>query len=93
MKRIVILGAGKAEQDQQYLHERRDLMYSCPISGQVKPEYREILEKNKIRWEEGKHSEDLIFTAEEIIKSPGIHDDAPTDYKAQGERHTGIIGN
>ncbi len=36
-----------------------------------------MLDGNKIRWEEGKHSEEKILTADEVIKSPGVREDAP----------------
>jgi UDP-N-acetylmuramoylalanine--D-glutamate ligase len=45
--------------------------------GQIKENYKEILEKNSIRWEEGNHNESIILSADEIIKSPGIPEGAP----------------
>ncbi|MFR9262288.1 MAG: hypothetical protein ACLVL2_17375 [Bacteroides cellulosilyticus] len=30
-----------------------------------------------ISWEEGQHTEELILNAEEVVKSPGIPNDAP----------------
>src|SRR5690606_10228047 len=38
--------------------------------------YKEILNINEVRFEEGKHSEDLILNAELVVKSPGIPDKA-----------------
>ena len=45
--------------------------------GQIKDNYKEILEKYNIRWEEGNHNESIILSADEIIKSPGIPENAP----------------
>jgi len=45
--------------------------------GEIKEKYRDILNSHNIRWEEGKHSEELILAADEIIKSPGIPENAP----------------
>jgi UDP-N-acetylmuramoylalanine--D-glutamate ligase len=77
MTRIVILGAGESGTGSAVLAQKKGFDVFVSDSGQVKAEYREILEKNKIMWEEGKHTEDKILTADEVIKSPGIHEDAP----------------
>ena len=44
--------------------------------GNIKPAYKETLEKHGIAFEEGSHSFDRILSADEIIKSPGIPDKA-----------------
>ena len=43
------------------------------------------MDKHDIAWEEGKHSEDLILDADEVIKSPGIPNDAPLVLKLQAQ--------
>ncbi len=45
--------------------------------GKIKPEYKEMLEKYHIAWEEGAHTESIVLAADEIIKSPGIPEKAP----------------
>lgn len=45
--------------------------------GSIKPEYKELMDQYGISWEEGKHTEELVLTADEVIKSPGIPDHAP----------------
>ena len=35
------------------------------------------MNNHKIRWEEGTHTEDIILSADEVIKSPGIPENAP----------------
>ena len=49
-----------------------------------------MLDDRNIAWEEGKHTQELILDADEIIKSPGIPDDAPMIVKAM-ERNIPII--
>lgn len=77
MKKIVILGAGESGTGSAVLAQKKGFDVFVSDFGQIKPEYRETLDKNQIKWEEGKHTEDLILTADEVIKSPGIHEDAP----------------
>ena len=45
--------------------------------SEIKPRYKEWLNKYDIRFEEGRHTEELILNADEVIKSPGIPDKAP----------------
>ncbi len=46
-------------------------------SGTVKDKYADILNRHSIRWEQGQHTEEAILSADEVIKSPGIREDAP----------------
>ena len=71
-KKVVILGAGESGTGSAVLAQKQGYDVFVSDSGKVKPEYREILETHKIRWEEGTHSEEEIFSADEVIKSPGI---------------------
>jgi len=43
----------------------------------IKPEYKSLLDKYEIQWEEKQHTENLILNADEVIKSPGIPEKAP----------------
>jgi UDP-N-acetylmuramoylalanine--D-glutamate ligase len=43
----------------------------------IAPRYKKMLEDRQIAWEEGRHTEELILNADEIIKSPGIADSKP----------------
>ena len=45
--------------------------------GKIKDSYAEELRKWDIPFEEGRHSEELILGADEIVKSPGIPETAP----------------
>lgn len=77
MKKIVILGAGESGAGSAILAKKEGFDVFVSDSGVIKPKYREMLDNHNIRWEEGKHSEEEILTADEAIKSPGIREDAP----------------
>jgi UDP-N-acetylmuramoylalanine--D-glutamate ligase len=77
MKRIVILGAGESGAGSAILATRMGFDVFVSDKGKVKQQYRDMLDNNKIRWEEEKHTEEEIFSADEVIKSPGVREDAP----------------
>src|SRR5450759_293927 len=77
MKRIVILGAGESGAGSAVLALKQGYDVFVSDSGQIKDQYREILQKYSVRWEEGNHSEKEILSADEVIKSPGILEKAP----------------
>jgi UDP-N-acetylmuramoylalanine--D-glutamate ligase len=76
-KKIIILGAGESGAGSAVLAQKQGFDVFVSDKGQIKDIYKEILENHKIRWEEGMHSESIILTADEIIKSPGIPENAP----------------
>lgn len=84
-KRIVILGAGESGTGSAILALKKGLEVFVSDKGEIKEKYRKILSDNDIEWEEGKHTEDKILSAGEIIKSPGIKDDAPIINLARGK--------
>ncbi len=77
MKKIVILGAGESGAGSAILAQKEGFDVFVSDKGEVKQKYKDILDQNNIRWEEGKHTEKDIFTADEVIKSPGVREDAP----------------
>src|SRR5664280_2306445 len=76
-EKIIILGAGESGAGSAILAQKHGFDVFVSDKGQVKDVYREILDKNKISWEEGTHSESIILSAREVIKSPGIPENAP----------------
>jgi UDP-N-acetylmuramoylalanine--D-glutamate ligase len=76
-KKIVILGAGESGAGSAVLALKKGYDVFVSDNGVIKAKYREILNNHKIRWEEGRHSEKKILEADEVIKSPGIKEDAP----------------
>jgi UDP-N-acetylmuramoylalanine--D-glutamate ligase len=81
MKKIVIIGAGESGTGSAILAQKKDFDVFVSDKGEVKQNYRDILDNHKIRWEGGKHTEEEIFTADEVIKSPGVHEDTPVVLK------------
>ena len=86
MKRLVVLGAGESGCGAAILGQVKGYEVFVSDMGTIKPEYRALLKQNGIAWEDGKHSQDKILAADEVIKSPGIPDSAPIiqQLKAQG---------
>lgn len=58
--------------------------------GKIKEEYASTLEKWEIPYEQGGHSEELVLSADEVVKSPGIPGTAPIVRKVR-ESGIGII--
>ncbi len=73
-KRIVILGAGESGIGAAVLAVKKGFDVFVSDFGNIKDNYKEILIKYKIAFEEGKHIPESILNADEIIKSPGIPD-------------------
>ena len=81
-ERIVILGAGESGTGAALLALRKGFNVFVSDQGPIKEKYKTELSSNKIDFEEGKHTEDLILNASLIIKSPGIPDKAELIKKA-----------
>jgi len=76
-KKIVILGAGESGAGSAVLAQKNGYDVFVSDKSQIKDNYRKILDDHKIKWEEGNHTETLILSADEVIKSPGIPENAP----------------
>jgi len=76
-KRIVILGGGESGAGAAVLAKKQGFDVFLSDLSEIKPEYKVLLDKNEIAWEERQHTEELILNADEVIKSPGIPDKAP----------------
>jgi len=74
MKRIVILGGGESGAGAAVLAKKQGFEVFVSDLSEIKPEYKVLLDKYEIRWEEKRHSEVQILNADEVIKSPGIPD-------------------
>jgi len=77
MKRIVVLGGGESGAGAAVLAQKKGFDVFLSDMSEIKPRYKEWLNKYDIRFEEGRHTEELILNADEVIKSPGIPDKAP----------------
>ncbi len=72
MKKLVILGAGESGTGSAVLGQKQGFEVFVSDKGIIKDNYKDILKKYGIRWEEGNHTESIILSADEVIKSPGI---------------------
>lgn len=77
MSKIAILGAAESGVGAAVLALKKGYDVFVSDMGKIKERYKEMLDKYGIEWEEGKHTAEKILNAEEIIKSPGIPDNAP----------------
>ena len=75
-KRIVILGAGESGAGAAVLAKKQGFDTFVSDMSMIKSKYKDMLNERGIAWEEGKHTEELILNADEVIKSPGIPNDA-----------------
>ena len=77
MKRLVILGGGESGIGTAILGLRKGYEVFVSDKGEIKKEYKNVLEHFGINWEENNHSEDKILNADVVMKSPGIPDSVP----------------
>src|SRR6266849_6631933 len=84
-QRVVILGAGESGTGAALLAKVKGLDVFVSDQGSIKEKYKNDLISNKIEFEESKHSENKILTADLIIKSPGIPDKAEIIKKAKAK--------
>ena len=90
MKRIVVLGGGISGYGSTVLARKEGFDVFLSDAGRIADRYKAELEKWDVPYEEGGHSEERIFAADEVIKSPGIPEKAPI-VKALRERGIPII--
>lgn len=89
-KRIVILGAGESGTGAAILAKKKGFDTFVSDSSHIQDKYKDMLDERNIPWEEGHHTEELILNADEIVKSPGIPNNAPLILKLK-EKGTPII--
>jgi len=71
-KKIIILGAGESGTGAAILAAEKGYDVFVSDKGKISDKYKKMLAGHNIKWEENKHTEEIIFSAEKIIKSPGI---------------------
>ena len=85
MSRIVILGGGESGVGAAVLAKVKGFDVFLSDKGKIAENYVETLQKWEIPFEDGKHSEELILNADEIIKSPGIPGSVPLIKKLEDQ--------
>ncbi len=83
MKRLVILGAGESGVGTAILGKKKGFEVFVTDRGKIQLKYKNVLKNFGIDWEEERHTEDLILTADVVMKSPGIPDTVPLVVKLQ----------
>ena len=77
MSRIVVLGGAESGVGAAVLAKVKGHEVFLSDKGKIKDEYVETLKKWDIPFEEGRHTEELILNADEVVKSPGIPGTVP----------------
>lgn len=90
MKRLVVLGAGESGAGAAVLAKKQGLAVFVSDFGEIKNQYKQLLDNYEIPWEEKQHTEKLILNADEVVKSPGIPEKASI-VKALLEKGTPVI--
>jgi UDP-N-acetylmuramoylalanine--D-glutamate ligase len=83
MSRIVVLGGGESGIGSAVLAKSKGFDVFLSDMGKVSEKYAAVLDEWNIPYEEGRHSEELILNADEVIKSPGIPSTAPMVQKIE----------
>ena len=77
MQRVVVLGGGESGAGSAVLAKVKGFDVFLSDNGPIKEEFKAMLDKWEIEWEECGHTQEKILNANEIIKSPGIPDNIP----------------
>jgi UDP-N-acetylmuramoylalanine--D-glutamate ligase len=77
MQKVVVLGAGESGVGAALLAKQQGLDVFVSDSGTIAARYQKELDEAGIDWEAGAHSLEVIFAADEVVKSPGIPDSIP----------------
>ena len=76
-KKIVILGGGESGVGAAILAQKKGFDVFLSDNGFIPSIHKQTLTEYGISFEEGRHSSELILDSQEVIKSPGIPDNAP----------------
>lgn len=76
-RKIVVLGGGISGYGSAILAKKKGFDTFLSDMGTIANRFKARLDEWGVEYEEGKHSEERILAANEVIKSPGIPDSAP----------------
>ena len=77
MKSLIILGGGESGAGAARLGKKLGYDVFLSDKGKLADKYKSVLEELGVEYEEGQHTEERIFAADLVIKSPGIPDKLP----------------
>ena len=83
--KIVVLGGGESGFGAAYLAKQKGLEVFLSDKGQLRENYKQLLQENGIDFEEGNHDEERILSADWVVKSPGIPKKAEIIQKIQAK--------
>ena len=72
MSRVVVLGGGESGVGSAILAKVKGFDVFLSDMGNISEKYLTMLNEWEIPFEQGRHTEELILNADEVIKSPGI---------------------
>lgn len=84
-QKAVILGAGESGTGAAILALKQNFDVFVSDKGEIKENYKKLLQNKNILFEEKKHTENLILNADIIIKSPGISEKTEIIKKANSK--------
>ena len=76
-RKIVVLGGGISGYGSAILAKKKGFDVFLSDMGKIADRFKARLDEWSVEYEEGKHTEERILDANEVIKSPGIPDSAP----------------
>ena len=82
-KKMVILGAAESGVGAAVLAQKKGFEVFVSDAGKIKPRYVDLLDRHGITWEDGGHTEAEVLSADEVVKRPGIPEDAPMVVKVR----------
>lgn len=75
--KVAVLGGGESGIGTALLGKVNGYEVFVSDNGIIETSYKQVLIHNDIQYEENGHSESLIFSADVVMKSPGIPDNVP----------------
>lgn len=82
-KRVVILGAGESGTGAALLAKAKGFDVLVSEQSAIREKYKNELTREKIAFEEGLHTDELILNADLVIKSPGVPEKSPIVVKVK----------
>jgi UDP-N-acetylmuramoylalanine--D-glutamate ligase len=77
MARLVVLGGGESGVGAAILGQKKGYDVFLSDFGKINENYKNVLTKYNLKWEDEKHTEELILNADIVMKSPGIPENTP----------------